>query len=286
MTRRAPAVERVAAILNFLAAHPGTRFTLSEIARELRLNKATLHAILGGLVEQGYLVRAGTSYGLGPALVALGNAALASTPALDCAAPEMAALADETGLDVVASAAIHGEIVILARAGLPLPFGVYVQAGQRVPLAPPLGTVFVAWSGADAVERWLAKVPPKQVARYRKAIEAVRRRGYSVGLEAESQQPPARAPRRAERQMLTMEEGIRGIRIEEYAPIDLDPRASYRVNHVGTPVFGPDGEVALALFLIGFRGVIRGDQVERYAARLRQAAARVTKAIHGRDPTQ
>lgn len=48
MARRAPAVERSIAVLNFLAARPEDRYTLSEIARSTNLNKATLHAIING----------------------------------------------------------------------------------------------------------------------------------------------------------------------------------------------------------------------------------------------
>src|SRR5207245_4534029 len=130
VARRAPAVERAVAVLNLLAAHPQQRYTLSEIARDLKLNKATLHAILGALTDEGYLVRdpAAKSYALGPALVALGNSAVSTYPAAECAVPEMRALTDELGLDCVASAAISDEIVILARAGVPRPFGVYIQA--------------------------------------------------------------------------------------------------------------------------------------------------------------
>src|ERR1051326_113813 len=140
MARRAPAVELAVAVLNYLAAHPGERFTLSEIARDLTLNKATLHAILGALTESGYLVRDPEAkiYGLGPALVALGNSAVGSFPAVDTAMPEMQALTDDLGFDCVASAAIQNEIVILARSGMPRPFGINVQPGQRLPLPPPL----------------------------------------------------------------------------------------------------------------------------------------------------
>src|SRR5688500_1362500 len=97
MPRRAPAVERSIAVLNLLAQHPGARYTLSEIARDLSVNKATLHAILWALTEGGYLVRdpEGKSYALGPALVAVGNAALSSFSAADVARPHMDALADE-----------------------------------------------------------------------------------------------------------------------------------------------------------------------------------------------
>jgi len=285
VARRAPAVERAIGVLNLLAAHPGRRFSLSEIARDLDLNKATLHAILGALTSSGYLVRdpEQKSYALGPALVALGNSAVGTYPAAECAVPEMQALSDELGLDCVASAGIAEEIVILARAGVPRPFGVYVQPGQRMPLAPPLGAVFVAWSSDEVVDRWLAKLgaaPRKTLEHFRRAVRSVRERGFSVGLEG------SHRPRRARTAEVTesLEEGMRAVTLEEYALLEIDPKAEYIVNHVGAPAFGPDGEVAIALFLIGFQGPMKGTQVERYATRLLQAASRVTKAIHGRAP--
>jgi DNA-binding IclR family transcriptional regulator len=286
MPRRAPAVERSIAVLNLLAAHPGERYTLSEIARDLRLNKATLHAILWALTEAGYLVRdpEGKSYGLGPALVAVGTAALSSFSSAEVARPEMDALAEELGLDCIASTVIHGEIVILARAGTPRPFGIVLQPGQRLPLIPPLGAVFVAWSGPEEIETWLGRLGPISVEtreRFRDAIGAVRERGYSVGLEGDAHLLQAL---RGEGE--TVEEAVKGLRREEYALIDLDRKATYRLNHVGAPVFGPDGRVALGLFLIGFQGRVPGKDVEVAADRLATAASAVTGAIHGREPDE
>jgi DNA-binding IclR family transcriptional regulator len=295
MARRAPAVERSTAVLNLLAAHPGRKFTLSEIARELDINKATLHAILNALTEAGYLVRdtAAKSYGLGPVLIAVGNAALSTHPAADTAVPEMQSLSEELHLDVVASTVIHDEIVILEYSGTPRPFGVYVQAGQRIPLTPPIGTVFVAWSGPEAIDRWIGKLGPDvaagEVALYRKAVDAVRARGFSVGLEGGSQRDLVAAlaqagGRKRPGERRTLEEGVRAVRTEEYALTELDASTNYRPNQIGAPVFGPNGEVALALFLIGFQGAVSGEQVEEYASRLRAAADHITTAIHGREP--
>ena len=71
---------------------------------------------------------------------------------------------------------------------------------------------------------------------------------------------------------------------EEYALIELDPSASYRLNHIGAPVFGPDGDVTLGLFLIGFLGGVRSERVPEYAARLLAGCERVTKGIQGKPP--
>ena len=296
MARPAPAVDRTVAVLNHLATHPMRQFTLSELARELDLNKATAHGMLATLADAGYVTRDpdAKTYGLGAALIALGNAALASTPAARLAQPHMTALSREFDLECVASAAIADEIVILARAGTPRPLGINVEPGQRLPLAPPLGTVFVAWSDADAIDRWLSHVGPEQgeaslkqrsgsdleadLDRYRQALTTVRERGYSVALGGEGQQRLVQALQDAGHQP----RGSRGG--EEYALVELAGDSRYRINHIGAPVFDARGQVTLALFLIGFRGQIAAEEVPRYADRLLEAADAVTVALRGRHP--
>ena len=284
MARPAPAIDRCVAVLNHMAARPTRQFTLSELARDLELNKATAHGMLNTLAGAGYLIRdpEAKTYGLGPALIALGNAALSSTPAARLAEPRMTALSQEFDLECVASAAIADEIVILARAGTPRPLGINVEPGQRLPLAPPLGTVFVAWSGAEAIDRWLSHVGPGQGeadrTRYREALATVRERGYSVALGGEGQQRLVQALQDAGHEPRGSGGG------EEYALVELAGTERYRINHIGAPVFGPRGEVALALFLIGFRGQIAAEEVPRYADRLMEAADAVTTSLRGRNP--
>ena len=191
MARPAPAIGRTVALLNFLTAHPDETFSLSELARRLDINKATAHAMLLTLTDAGYLLRhpATKSFTLGPALISVGNAAAGRQfEVVDYARDEMRRVSDELGVQCVASATIGEEIVLLGRSGDPEPLGLSVQVGQRLPLVPPLGTVFLAWSGADEIDRWLRHLGPgaadEQLARYRHAVAAVRRRGYSIGLDA------------------------------------------------------------------------------------------------------
>jgi DNA-binding IclR family transcriptional regulator len=278
--RRAPAVERVIAVLNLLAAHPGQPYTLSDIARDLSLNKATLHALLWALTETGYLFRdpLTKSYTVGPALIALGNAAIEGFAVVQAAMPEMEALQTELGLDCICSAAINDEIVILARTGRPRPFGINVLPGMRVPLAPPLGTVFVAWSDQAEIERYLARVGPvesaKVVDQYRRAVDAVNSRGYSVALASEGQPLGGGA----------LEDSVRGIQSVDYALLEIDPSDSYRLRHVAAPVFGARGEVVVALFLIGFQGEVSAERVPEIAERVMLACNRVSQSIRGATP--
>lgn len=284
MARRTPAVDRTVAVLNHLAVDPGARVSLSELARELDLSKATAHALLASLVDHGYVVRDPSSkaYALGPALVALGNAASSANPAAQLAAGPMAAVSRDLDLECVASTAIADEIVILATSGEPRPLGINIQPGLRLPLVPPLGTVFVAWSGSEVIDRWLGTlgpdVDPPRLARYRQALEAVRARGYSVGLGGDEQQQLVASLQGEESHPTATAPG------EEYALVELAESTPYRLNHVGAPVFDAAGRVAIALFLIGFRGQIPASDVPAYAERLVAAAEEVTVALGGRSP--
>lgn len=292
MARPAPAVERTTAILDFLAAHPSEPWSLSELSRRLDLNKATAHSLLSALTDAGYLVRhpSRKDYALGPALIGVGRAALEQFPVVDFARPEMRRLADELGLECLASAAVDGEMVILERAGTPRPLGVSVAVGQRLPIVPPFGTAFVAWEGADAVTRWLRRAGPStteaELAQYEAALRAVRERGYSVTLEADTHVRLGRVLADRGRARDDVGALVDELGHEEYLLIDLDPGRSYRVNHLGAPVFDASGQVAILLVLLGFRGTLSGAEVPALAERLMEAAATVTSSIHGTPPAR
>lgn len=284
MARPAPAVDRTVALLNFLSLHPDEWWSLSELARRLDLNKATAHAMLTALTDAGYVLRhpVDKTFTLGPAVIAVGNAAAVHQyEFVDFARGEMQALADELAVRCIASAAIGEEIVFLAASGDPQPLGLHVVVGQRLPLVPPLGTVFVAWSSPAEIDEWLRRLGPDatetELRRYRDAVETVRQRGYSLGLDV----PAARGlmAREGDRRHAFSELGH-----NEYVLLELEHSASYRLSHIAAPVFGPDGRVALSLNLMGFRHELRAEQVPDLAARVTEATARVTKAIHGKVP--
>jgi DNA-binding IclR family transcriptional regulator len=296
MTRPSPAVDRTVTVLEFLAGHPETGFGVSELARRLSMSKATVHAITAALADAGWLLRHPTdkTYRLGPALVAVGNAAAAQFEVVDYARVEMRKLAEDLGVQCVASAAIGDEMVILATAGATQPLGPGVHVGHRIPLVPPLGTVFVAWSDADEIERWLRRLGPSanevDLARYREALATVRRRGYAVALEADARVQLERAlaqmgdDPRARRVRKVVAELVEELGHSEYVLLELEHAASYRVSLIASPVFGADGSVVLALTVFGFEGVMSADQVPEYGERLRETTRMVTKAIHGSEP--
>lgn len=181
MSRLALAASRAVKVLNLLAAHPTESFTPSDVSLRLGINVAFIHGLLVALTEDGFLVReTGTdAFRLGPAVVALGTAALETHPAIDIAREAARELALSTDLEVAVTSVAGEEIVFLARMGQAPHGSVSLHVGQRMPLLPPLGSVFVAWGDADS---WLARAADPGP--LRAELEATRARGYSVALGA------------------------------------------------------------------------------------------------------
>ena len=144
-------------------AHPTESFTLAEITRRTGINPASAHALTAVLLRSGYLQRHPTqkTYTLGAALVATGAAALDQLPAIRAAQAEIGLLSDELQLEVTLTAPTDDEIIVVGTAGEASEFGSALPIGQRVPLNPPLGSVFLAWSTPGRIEQWLSRARPR-----------------------------------------------------------------------------------------------------------------------------
>jgi DNA-binding IclR family transcriptional regulator len=284
-------------ILDLLAARPQESFGLSELARLLRLNKATCLMVLTTLTSSGYVLQdpSTKSYSLGPAAVAIGNAALTRFPAMEPARAVLRELSEEFGLVSLASAATAQQIVILAAFGIPGPLEPPSEVGMRLPFAPPYGTSLIAWMGGAEYEQWLSRAEPapspSELRNIERAIVAARSAGYAVGLRTRAERGIGdlmrtvdENPNRAFEKV--MDEVTHAVRSEPepYMLVDIEPSARYPVVRITTPVFGPDGRPVLTLALRGFHGDTTGDEVQRIGARIVDAAQTVTEQIGGRYP--
>jgi DNA-binding IclR family transcriptional regulator len=296
MTRPALAAARAVEILNFLASHPGESFTLSELSRHLNLNMASGLSVLKALTDAGYVHRhhSHKTYSLGPALVAVGYAALARYQVIEIAIEEMRRLAAECDAECVASVVVGDEIVIVGASGRPRLEGADVRVGQRVPLVPPLGPIFLAWGESAPVERWLEALGPgadeAERQHYRDALETVRRRGFSVGLESDTRARSGRAlidlvdsPR--DERLRGKALGLIAAMRHDYQVIELDSTARLLISNMAAPVFGVDGEVVLALTLQGFAQPMDGREINAMADRLLSSTLHVTRESGGHAPT-
>jgi DNA-binding IclR family transcriptional regulator len=286
-----PSVERVVTVIDFLASRPGESFGLSELARALGMSKATAHGVCITLTESGWLLRhpVDKRYTLGPALIAAGHAAGArQLDLVDHARPVMEELAAQLAAQVVASSTVGDEMVLLATAGRPGPMWLAFTIGQRVPLAPPLGTVFLAWAGPEAVEEWLDRLGPgasqDDKDRLRSALGVIRHRGYALNLEAVANLKLSRALSGRDSRRRALAVAVEDLAHEEYLLQELEAGATYRLSQVSAPVFGSDGAVALALTVVGLPEKLTGEEIPRYGDALLEAARRVTRSIHGTAP--
>jgi DNA-binding IclR family transcriptional regulator len=284
------------AVLELLAGHPEERFTLSEVARRCGLNKATAHALLNALSEHGVLLRhpGEKRYSLGPRLVAIGDAARRGYTAVDFAGPVLERLAAATDLwarawqlsdDHISSAGAAGA----AGSGDP-------HAVVRLPAAPPVGALFMAWSDEPTVEAWLARAATVDAVRPAfEALPAIRRDGFAVTLASPEwralTEPPARPAA-----------GAGGATAVATAAIDqrallqavsrqallvslIEDAAVYAVSDVGAPVFGATGRVDLVVSVSGLASrPCTGAQIRAVAAQVMDAAAELTTAVCGCRP--
>jgi DNA-binding IclR family transcriptional regulator len=217
-------------------------------------------------------------------VVALGSAALEAQPVIDLARGTARDLARATGLEVAVGALAGRRIVFLARAGHHSARGLPVHVGQQVPFVPPLGSVFVAW-GDDAA--WLeAGADPGQL---RRQLEAVRHRGYGVAVEADARKALGEAlgdladmPSHGGQHDL--DATIARLGGQTYQLEEVAPGQRYDVSTITAPVFGPAGEVVVALTLLGLAPAVRGAEVIALGERLRDAGLVLTHRTRGRVP--
>jgi DNA-binding IclR family transcriptional regulator len=283
-------------VIDLLVAHPGQRFTLSEIVRRTGISLGSAHAVLATLEGAGYIRRNpnGRNYGLGPALMAAGIVALDTSVGVRRAVERAPALADRLGAQIVVSAATDDEIIFLARAGEPSAHGPDLREGERVPLVPPLGAVFLAWSDPDRIDAWLARdagAPSEREARHRASLDLTRQRGYTVAAASEVQRAfgaaasdLADAPGREDlRSDLT--DLLAALAAGPYAVDGLEPGRTYDIGVVAAPVFDVEGEVVAAISATGVAPGRSAAEIVEVAEAIRDTAALVTRESKGRAPT-
>jgi DNA-binding IclR family transcriptional regulator len=296
VARPALSASRSSDIIDFLAAFPERKFTLSEIVRATKINVASCHAVLATLTDCGYLARCPSTrtYTLGPALVAIGQAALRSQPLVTRAKEAAERLQRELGTTVLLTTVVGDEILAVLTVPEASARHPGLRAGERMPLVAPVGTPFLAWASEEAVESWIARhASPrdrKLVKEWRHSLVLTRQRGYQVML---------RAPNTSEIGML-MAEMAAGGRVPDYKdevlrlvnsfdhalsqPETIEPDQLYDIFVISAPLFDQTGEAAFNLSLIGFSGKLTGAAIVGHADQLVRACIEIMRADRERAP--
>jgi DNA-binding IclR family transcriptional regulator len=178
--------ERVLSILELLAQPGHEQLRFSDVARELDLTQATVHAILKTLSDRGWVSRdpVDKTFSLGPALVAVASRADATRSLSHAARAAAVALSAELGYPASVLERHGDSLLITAYEGVQRG-SPSLQPGDRIPYAPPFGVAFAAWESADGAHAWIERASSTEGGLADNLVQALartRERGYDVDL--------------------------------------------------------------------------------------------------------
>ena len=209
--------------------------------------------------------------------------------AVDAARGEIESLARELGLECLVSVAVDDTVVVASAAGVESsPSGAPTRVGISFPLAFPLAPAHVAWSGEDAERRWLASgrklLGVLEPAMAHQELATVRAHGYAVmtgsGTVAEWERSIESAPGTGTADVT----GVMRYLLTRVESGSNQLTAGTYISSLQAPVFGPDGQVAIALNLNGFSGKETIEQMHSYVDRLLASTSKLTQRLGGRPP--
>jgi DNA-binding IclR family transcriptional regulator len=298
LRRRSPPTDRVIALLDVLAARPGQALTSSELARQVDVTRTTCHSLLMTLADAGYLVRDPRSktYTLGPALIALGQAAQRSFPSIQLSRGELERLHRRTGLPCTATAVVGGDLVLIDRVSSVVDEedrGV-AERSQRTPLAAPFGALHVAWSGPEEAAAWIERsaedATGDRSTEYEMLFDALRRQRYTVS-------PLDQGGILLRRRLLELADDVASddlrsmaltlasaLRSRDYLPEELAPGRHLDVESVAAPVFDSGARPDFTVAVHVHRHQLSSDDLAALASDLLDATRRMTRLVGGGEP--
>jgi DNA-binding IclR family transcriptional regulator len=185
--RPVPAVSRAIAILRLLGRHPEL-LGVKAIAQSLGMVTSTCLHILRVLVDEELVkVDATKRYSLGSGMVSLARSVIEGNRFPAVVQPVLDRIATEWGVTTI-GVEISGleHMVVLALSRSQAPFRLHVDVGSRFPaLISATGRLVAAftdrpWSEIERRFRSLRWQKAPDIGGWRKEIEGVRRKGYSI----------------------------------------------------------------------------------------------------------
>lgn len=165
------------------------RMTLSEVAREAELSRASARRFLHTLVELGYVVTDGRVFALRPQVLELGYAYLSSLSLPEVAQPHLEQLVEDVGESSSVAVLDGTDIVYVARVATRRIMSAAIQVGTRFPAAATsMGRAVLAHVPDGERETFLAgaalvPLTPRTItnkALLRVELAAVREQGWAL----------------------------------------------------------------------------------------------------------
>lgn len=227
---------------------------LSELSREVGLNKTTTYRLMTALESEGLVERGpdGEAYRLGPELLALGARTFGASQLREAARPELVALARATRETASLEVLVGRHVLILDE----------VTGGHRVGAMPSIGT------------RWPAHATSSG-------------RSLLAHQPAEERETFLRGPLPALTARTITDSGVLRRELDKV----LDQGHAVTVEELeigfvalGAPVLGAEGAAVAALSVGGPRARLGPDRIRGVARRLRASAARVAARLGSTPP--
>lgn len=239
-------LERGLAVINSFSRDRRAQ-TLSEVAQQTGLTRATARRVLLTLAELGYVHQSSRSFALTPKVLDLGYSFLSSFRVVELAQQPMEALVEEVRESSSMSVLDGSEIVYVARVPTSRIMTIALALGSRLPVYPTsMGRVLLAGRSDKEIEDYIARtdltrLTPHTVTspqEFRTILERVRSQGYAL-VDQE------------------LEEGVRSI---------------------AAPIVNADGEVIAAMNVSGHAARVSVAQMRKeFRPRLLAAAAQVSE---------
>jgi len=165
------------------------RMTLSEVAQETDMTRATVRRFLLTLVREGYVEAEGRYFSLLPKVLDLGFSVLTSMDIWDVAQPVMNELAEKLQESVMAAVLDKDSVIYLARALPNRMVTVGIRIGHRMPAhVGATGRILLAYLSDTELHTYLegvtlAKLTASTITskvKLRGEIEQARRDGFSI----------------------------------------------------------------------------------------------------------
>ena len=181
-------LERGLAVINSFSRDRQTQ-TLSEVAQQAGLTRATARRILLTLTELGYVRQNGRGFALTPRVLDLGYSFLSSFRVVELAQQPMERLVDEVKESSSMSILDDTEIVYVARVPTTRIMTIALALGSRLPVYPTsMGRVLLAGSSDDEISDYLAKTELRRltphtitdVSELLEKLEEVRAQGFAL----------------------------------------------------------------------------------------------------------
>jgi hypothetical protein len=140
--------------------------------------------------------------------------------------------------------------------------------------------VFAAWLSESEIDDWIAKSPaPHASESYHASLEAVRSRGFSVGLQGDAQRQFASALERlaaspAEATDIDLRTLVPDV---QFDPPELTPGVLRSIRLISVPVFGSSGNVEFGLTVYEFPRP--DDGIRGYIDRVLEAARNASDVL-------